>query len=48
MAHFVNELDNHQLQNVTERVDLINTTAQVVQRAILISMDEHHESVTLA
>ena len=35
MADFVDELDDHQLQDVAERVHLINTAAQVVQSALL-------------
>lgn len=34
-TYFVNELDNDQLEDVSEGVNLVNTSAEVVQSSIL-------------
>jgi len=36
------------LQNIPERVHLLNTAAQVVERPLLVGVDEHHKGVSLA
>lgn len=35
MTHFVNQLHNNQLEDVSKSVNLVNTCAEVVQSSIL-------------
>ena len=48
MANLVDKLDNDELQNLVEGLDLVNAAHKILQRPILISMDQHHERVALA
>ncbi|KAF1766794.1 hypothetical protein GCK72_006752 [Caenorhabditis remanei] len=48
VTHFVNQLNDNQLQYVSERSNLIDASGQVVESTSLINMKKHHESVTLA
>lgn len=34
-THFVNQLHDHQLENVTKSVNLVNTRAEVIQSSVL-------------
>lgn len=45
-AHFVDQFDDDQLQNVAEVLDLLNARAEEVQGSILICVDQHHEGVS--
>jgi hypothetical protein len=47
-ANFVDQLDDDQLQNVTEVLNLLDARAEEVQGPILVGVDQHHECVPFA
>lgn len=47
-ANFVNKLDNDELQNVIERMNLVDASLEISKCPISIALDEHHERVSLA
>ena len=44
-SRLVDELHDDQLEDVAERVDLLDAGAEVGERALLVGVDEHHEGV---
>lgn len=46
--YLVDKLDNDELENLVEGLDLVDATNQVLEGAVLVSMDQHHERIALA
>lgn len=47
-ANLVDKFHDDELEDITERRDLVHTALQVVERTALVHMYEHHERVAFA
>lgn len=46
--YLIDKFNNDQLQNITERIHLLNAAAEVIQSSLLVRMNQHHEGIPLA
>ena len=47
-VYLVHKLDNNQLQNVVERLHLVDARRQVIQSSVLVNCDQHDEGISFA
>jgi hypothetical protein len=47
-TNFVNKFHDNKLQDLVKRLDLVDTCAKIVEGAVLLNGDEHHERISLA